>query len=164
MLFLISIITLNHKSTWSSQLHLHLQQQNADFNNGGEGDWGTGFGLLYVYVDDMFSPVITTPMNLGYTLKLDNGRAYVGITAATGAENWQAHDVLSWQYKSLYKDEDYTAPTIVNNQGDQRCVNESVCVHPVDYDHYMRKNNVAGKGHDSTENWHSGNEGYCAFC
>ena len=35
-------------------------EQNADFPNGGEADWGTGFGLLYVYLDDMYSPVIST--------------------------------------------------------------------------------------------------------
>eukprot|EP01036_Dinobryon_divergens_P023312 gene23312-31642_t len=50
---------------------------NADFSNGGEGDWGTGVGLLYVYLDDMYSPVITTPINLGSTLELDDGRACV---------------------------------------------------------------------------------------
>ena len=48
------------------------------------GDWGVGFGLLYVYLDDTQSPVITTLINLDSTLKLDNGRMYVGLTAATG--------------------------------------------------------------------------------
>jgi hypothetical protein len=42
----------------------------------------------------MYSPIITTPINLGATLNLDNGRSYVGLTAATGDEYWQAHDVL----------------------------------------------------------------------
>mmetsp|Transcript_14047 Transcript_14047/g.30832 ORF Transcript_14047/g.30832 Transcript_14047/m.30832 type:complete len:963 (-) Transcript_14047:82-2970(-) len=67
---------------------------NADFPNGGEGDWGVGFGLLQVYLDDMYSPVITTPINLASTLALDDGRSYVGLTAATGDEYWQAHDIL----------------------------------------------------------------------
>ena len=48
------------------------------------GDWSVGFGLLYIYVDDLQSPVITIPMNLDSTLKLDSGRMYVGLTAATG--------------------------------------------------------------------------------
>ena len=48
------------------------------------GDWGVGFGLLYIYLDDFQSPVITIPMNLDATLKLDSGRMYVGLTAATG--------------------------------------------------------------------------------
>eukprot|EP01038_Epipyxis_sp_PR26KG_P006359 gene6359-8759_t len=137
---------------------------NADFHNGGEGDWGVGVGLFYVYIDDMYSPIITTPMNLGATLKLDNGRAYVGLTAATGAEYWQAHDILGWQFKSLFIDESYNPPILVNNQGAYECVNETECVHQVDYDHYMRYNNVWGKGYDDTEGWQTGKEGYCAFC
>eukprot|EP01033_Poteriospumella_lacustris_P010559 gene10559-7511_t len=85
---------------------------NADFENGGVGDWGTGFGLLYVYIDDLYSPVITTPLNLGATLSLDDGRAYVGFTAATGNNHWQAHDVLSWTWDSLFEDIAYTYDNI----------------------------------------------------
>ena len=51
---------------------------NADFKYGGMGDWGTGFGMLYVYLDDLNSPIMTVPLNLGSTIELDNGRAYVG--------------------------------------------------------------------------------------
>lgn len=138
--------------------------KNADYGNGGEGDWGTGFGLLYVYIDDMYSPIITTPLNLGATLTLDQGRAWVGVTAATGDEYWQTHDVLSWQFSSLYIDERYEPPAVVNNDGDHRCVNETVCVHRVDYSHYMRTNSIWGKGSDSTEGWMTGEEGFCAFC
>lgn len=98
---------------------------NADFSNGGEPDWGTGFGLLYVYLDDMYSPVITTPLNLGATLNLDDGRAYVGVTAATGDQYWQAHDVLSWQFDSLFEDELYTPPVRINGEGAYQCVNET---------------------------------------
>ena len=36
----------------------------------------------------LYGQVITTPINLGYTLQLDDGRAYVGITAATGNQYW----------------------------------------------------------------------------
>ena len=53
--------------------------------------WGVGFGLLYIYVDDMYSPVITTPLNLDSTLHLDNGRMYVGLTAATGDSHFQVY-------------------------------------------------------------------------
>lgn len=96
---------------------------NADFSNGGEGDWGTGVGLLYVYLDDMYAPVITTPLNLAATLQLDDGRAFVGLTAATGDEYWQAHDVLGWQFDSLFEDEAYTPPVRINGQGAYQCVN-----------------------------------------
>jgi hypothetical protein len=116
--------------------------ENADYKNGGQGDWGSGFGLLYVYIDDLYSPIITTPINLDYTLKLDNGRAYVGLTAATGTTMWQSHDILSWQFSSTYEDELYNPPTIVNGEGAHKCVNEAECVHIPDYAHYMRKNNV----------------------
>ena len=47
-------------------------------------DWGIGIGLMYVYLDNLDSPIITTPINLDKTLKLDRGRAYVGFTASTG--------------------------------------------------------------------------------
>jgi hypothetical protein len=30
-----------------------------------------------------------------------NGRAWVGFTAATGADVWQQHDVLGWHWTSL---------------------------------------------------------------
>jgi hypothetical protein len=120
--------------------------------------------MLYVYVDDMYSPVITTPINLGNTLNLDDGRAYIGFTAATGDQYWQAHDILSWKFDSLYIDEVYNPPVIVNNFGDYHCVNGTVCVHETNYDHYMRTNHVWGSGYDSSEGWMDGTQGYCAFC
>eukprot|EP00606_Chrysophyceae_sp_TOSAG23-5_P001108 GSChrysophyteH2.ASY1.ANO1.525.1 assembled CDS len=115
--------------------------ENADFKNGGEGDWGVGFGMLYIYIDDMYSPTITTPINLDKTLKLDSGRAYIGLTAATGESTWQAHDILEWSFSSTYQDEAYNAPTIVNGEGAYDCVNVTECVHRMEYDHYMRTNN-----------------------
>lgn len=148
--------TVNGHTTWFLN--------NADFKNGGEGDWGTGLGLLYVYLDDMFSPIITIPINLGATIKLDNGRAIVGITAATGNEYWQAHDVLSWKFTSLFVDEEYSPPVTVNGQGAYECINPDECVHSVDYDHFTRQYNWWGKGTDSTEGWMTGKEGFCGTC
>ena len=110
------------------------------------GDWGSGVGLLFVYLDDMYSPILTTPINLDKTLNLDDGKAFIGITAATGDKNWQAHDILGWQFTSLYIDDNYTPPTIVNGEGAYQCVNETVCVNQVDYQHYMRKNNKFDDG------------------
>lgn len=68
------------------------------------GDWGTGFGVLSVYMDDLFTPILATPLNLGTTLALDHGRAYVGFTAGTGSRHWQTHDLLSWRWTSLFLD------------------------------------------------------------
>jgi len=110
------------------------------------GDWGSGFGLLYVYLDDMYSPILTTPLNLDKTLKLDDGRAFIGLTAATGEGNWQAHDILGWQFTSLYIDDNYIPPTVVNGEGAHRCVNKTACVNRVDYQHYHRKNNKFDDG------------------
>jgi hypothetical protein len=116
--------------------------QNADFQYGGEGDWGQGVGLLYVYIDDMYSPVLMIPINLQATLKLDHGRAYVGLTGATGDNHWQVHDILNWNFQSLYRNKLYYEPIIVNGIGDHRCVNETVCVHRSDYVHYLRNDEV----------------------
>eukprot|EP01041_Mallomonas_annulata_P008232 gene8232-16928_t len=138
--------------------------QNADFKNGGEGDWGTGMGLLYVYLDDLYSPVITTPLNLDATLKLDSGRMYVGLTSATGDNHWQAHDLLDWRFQSLYKDIAYTHPLVVNDEGSYECVNTTECVHRPDFEHYPRTNNVWGAGTDSTEDWQNGQESFCDYC
>lgn len=40
--------------------------------------------MLSVYFDDLDSPVITTFIDVASTLQLNNSRAYVGFTAATG--------------------------------------------------------------------------------
>lgn len=138
--------------------------ENGDFAYGGDGDWGTGFGLLYVYLDDMYSPIITTPLNLEKTLQLDEGRMYVGITAATGNAHWQVHDLLGFQFSSLYIDQKYTPPQVVNGEGAKDCSNYTVCTNFPDFDHYMRTNNIWGKGHDSTESYQTGGEGFCATC
>ncbi len=115
-------------------------------------------------MDDLYTPIITTPLNLDKTLKLDDGRAFVGLTAATGDSHWQSHDILSWKFKSLFIDQKYTPPLIVNGVGDRQCRNLAECVNFPDYDHYMRTNNFWGKGYDNTEGWQTGQEGYCAYC
>ena len=99
-------------------------------------------GLLYVYLDDMYSPIITTPLNLDATLTLDSGRMYVGVTAATGNYHWQVHDLLSWNFQSLFIDEAYTPPMSANGEGAYQCMNETLCNHFPDYDHYVRENMI----------------------
>ena len=46
--------------------------------------------------------------------------------------------ICSWQFSSLHIDENYEPPLRVNQQGDYSCINATVCVHQVDYDHYTR--------------------------
>ena len=82
----------------------------------------------------MYSPVITAPLNLEKTLKLDDGRMYVGVTAATGNSHWQVHDILQWQFTSLYIDRDYTPPLVVNGIGSKDCVNMTECVNFPDFE------------------------------
>ena len=46
------------------------------------------------------------PADLDDLLALDatQGRAWVGFTAATGADEFEAHDVLAWHFTSLRED------------------------------------------------------------
>jgi hypothetical protein len=57
-------------------------------------------GTMSVYVDDLTTPRLTTPIDLSTLLNLSSGQAFVGLTSATGqaAEN---HDVLSWSFSSV---------------------------------------------------------------
>jgi hypothetical protein len=71
---------------------------------GGRGALGlAGFGSLRVFVDDEAAPALIVPLELTTLLGLGDtdGRAWVGFTAATGADVWQAHDVLAWHFTSL---------------------------------------------------------------
>lgn len=54
-------------------------------------------GTLQVYLDDLTNPAVTvTSLDLSRLLILDNGTAWVGFTAATGAA-WENHDIFNWQ-------------------------------------------------------------------
>jgi hypothetical protein len=54
-------------------------------------------GTLTIFLDDMTKPVLTVPVDLGTKLRLDEGKAWVGLTAATGNRS-QAHDILSFSF------------------------------------------------------------------
>jgi hypothetical protein len=54
-------------------------------------------GTLTIFLDNLTRPVLTVPVDLGTTLSLDNSRAWVGFTAATGGRS-QAHDILSFSF------------------------------------------------------------------
>ena len=56
-------------------------------------------GNLQVYLDDMVNPLMTVYVNLAKVMNLDEGRAWVGFTAACGAD-WQNQDLLSWFFAS----------------------------------------------------------------
>ena len=54
-------------------------------------------GTLQVYLDDMDAALLALPIDLGHAVGSDDGRAWVGVTAATG-RRYQEHHVLSWQF------------------------------------------------------------------
>ena len=55
-------------------------------------------GTLSVFLDDLTNPALTIPnLDLSRLLILDNGSAWVGFTAGTGAA-WENHDILAWQF------------------------------------------------------------------
>jgi Bacterial lectin len=55
-------------------------------------------GRMDIYLDDLGTPALTVPLNLATTLRLTNGEAWIGLTAATGTRVEQ-HEVwsLTWQ-------------------------------------------------------------------
>jgi Bacterial lectin len=54
-------------------------------------------GNLQVFLDDLNNPLMTVYANLTRAVELDHGRAWVGFTAASGAD-WQNHDLVSWEF------------------------------------------------------------------
>jgi hypothetical protein len=52
---------------------------------------------MRVFLDDLTNPVLTISLDLSSLLRLDNGSAWVGFTAGTGAA-WENHDIVSWQF------------------------------------------------------------------
>jgi hypothetical protein len=61
-------------------------------------------GTMRVFIDNLVAPALTVSLNLASTLCLDQGRAWVGFTAATFS-GWENHDILSWSFTE-------TTPTI----------------------------------------------------
>ncbi|KAH8047305.1 hypothetical protein JL722_13115 [Aureococcus anophagefferens] len=82
-----------------------------------------------VFVDDLDAPVVVAPLNLDALLSLHHGRAYVGLTAATGLDTWQVHDVLQWNFTMLRKDPPIDMPPVVNGAGSHACAHGAACVH-----------------------------------
>ena len=54
-------------------------------------------GTLSIYLDDLITPVLSTPVNLADILSLDNGSAWIGFTSATG-DGYEIHDIVSWSF------------------------------------------------------------------
>jgi peptide-N4-(N-acetyl-beta-glucosaminyl)asparagine amidase len=54
-------------------------------------------GNLAIFLDDMTQPLMNVRVDLGTTLRLDNGTAWVGFTGATG-RRYQAHDIYTFSF------------------------------------------------------------------
>jgi lysophospholipase L1-like esterase len=54
-------------------------------------------GNLRIFLDNMDVAVLNATVDLGKQLRLDEGKAWVGFTAATGGRS-QAHDILSFSF------------------------------------------------------------------
>jgi len=52
-------------------------------------------GTLRIYLDDPSNPILVLPIDIGAVLDLDEGRAWLGFTGATGMA-WEYHDILDW--------------------------------------------------------------------
>lgn len=108
--------------------------QDGDYLGGGMGTWGTGMGTLSIFFNRQLVPALIVPLNLAETLKLQNGRAWVGFTAATGTAFWQTHDILSWEFTQLREDwagiSNRYPPTVVNGVGKHECSGLFECPHP----------------------------------
>ena len=114
---------------FEASAHVAHFMENADFANGGQADFGTGMGQLEVYVDDLVTPLLITPLNLDGLLDLHHGRAWIGFSGSTGHATWQTTDLLSWRFTSLRADPPYTPPPVVNGVGGHSCADGGACVH-----------------------------------
>jgi len=56
-------------------------------------------GNLKVFLDDLSNPLLTVPVDLSEAIASDGGRAWVGFTAATGADFYN-HDLIGWSFNS----------------------------------------------------------------
>mmetsp|Transcript_27793 Transcript_27793/g.90416 ORF Transcript_27793/g.90416 Transcript_27793/m.90416 type:complete len:554 (-) Transcript_27793:1828-3489(-) len=85
-----------------------------------------GAGTLRVFIDDMSSAILNMPLSLKYAMKLNQGAAFVGFTAATGSM-WQSHDILEWEFRQYSADPSLECKaltsTLITSAYDQ-CVQE----------------------------------------
>ena len=75
-----------------------------DYLQGGSSQWASGLGVMKVYLFNSDKPVLTVPCSLDETLRLDNGRGWVGFTASTGDDVYQSAEVLSWEFTQTRQD------------------------------------------------------------
>lgn len=57
-------------------------------------------GLLQVYLTDFTTPLLSANIDLGTSLNLADGNAFIGFTSSTGGA-WQNHDIVNWQFQAV---------------------------------------------------------------
>jgi hypothetical protein len=57
-------------------------------------------GDLNVFLDDLSTPLLDAPLNLGALVPLSGGQAFVGLTGGTGA-GYENQDILNWSFQSV---------------------------------------------------------------
>jgi hypothetical protein len=92
-------------------------------------------GNLQVFLDDLENPLMTVYVSLAKVMDLDNGRAWVGFTAASGGD-WQNHDLVSWAFNSSANAISNEARTTSSNSPQIQMVNPM----PFPADVYLWKN------------------------
>lgn len=56
-------------------------------------------GAVQVFFDNSDGPLLTVPIDLAESISLDDGRAWVGLTAATGTDFYN-QDIVQWSFHS----------------------------------------------------------------
>ena len=59
-------------------------------------------GNFSVYLDNLTTPLLSVALNLDTLLTLDQGRAWVGFTSATGGSS-ETHDILEWSFVAPFE-------------------------------------------------------------
>ncbi len=54
-------------------------------------------GTMKIYLNDFINPVLVISIDVSTTLNLDNGKSWVGFTAASGAD-YENHYILNWTF------------------------------------------------------------------
>lgn len=67
---------------------------------------------MKVFLDNRL--ILSHKVNIRKLLKLDNGKAWVGLTAATG-DGYAKHDILAWQWTGKSKDNEEIVNQEINN-------------------------------------------------
>ncbi len=67
---------------------------------------------IRVYIDDLTTPVFTALIDIDSRINTDEGRAWVGLTAATSKENYSQHEISCWEMNAI----EHEQPKVVGDR------------------------------------------------